>query len=438
MNHAVGPFLTRLRLGLLGVAVVVGVVSLGVVLADPAEARSCEEDWPTYRGDDQRTGSCGNVSGPGTGEVLWSLQTKDLSIPGSPAVVGDTVYFSSGPYIYAVDRFNGSVRWTYETDGGIGSSPAVVNGTLFIGSGDGYVYALETADGTLDWRTKIGKRAGVSPAVQDGRVYTGPGGPRIVALNASTGEELWDTSTAESVTVTPAIWKDRVLVGDRGETFYSLGAENGSIQWTKDLDGAVRGSPSLEAGKVFTPSGVGWLHALDPRTGEAEWERDFGFDVLTINTPAVKDQALVATTTGDHVLSVNVSDGTTRWNQTWQRSFAADAAIGPGTVYVAEHSGTIRALNASTGEQAWSLSPTPLIRSSPTLADGILYVGSDDFEFFAIDAGIGPEALEGDHSNHSGESDRPSEPAVDPSPGPGLAIVLGILGLGALVQRSRA
>ena len=41
---------------------------------------------------------------------------------------------------------NGALLWSYATNGGIVSSPAVVNGIVYFGSNDGYVYALTQSE----------------------------------------------------------------------------------------------------------------------------------------------------------------------------------------------------------------------------------------------------------------------------------------------------
>ena len=46
-------------------------------------------------------------------------------------------------YLYALDADNGEQRWSFQTGGGIYSSPVVADATIYVGSDDGKLYAIE-------------------------------------------------------------------------------------------------------------------------------------------------------------------------------------------------------------------------------------------------------------------------------------------------------
>jgi outer membrane protein assembly factor BamB len=97
------------------------------------------------------------------GSVIWKHET-DGQVFGSPIVVGNVVYAGSsymGPIpteftpdfykivlaglrgtVYALDKTNGNLVWSYQTGGAMYSSPAVVDGVLYVGSMDRTVYAF--------------------------------------------------------------------------------------------------------------------------------------------------------------------------------------------------------------------------------------------------------------------------------------------------------
>jgi outer membrane protein assembly factor BamB len=91
-----------------------------------------------------------------TGQQIWFFTSpyspRQLTgyVYSSPAVTGDTVYFGSyDSYVFALNAFNGSLIWAYQTGGFLFSSPAVSNGALYIGSYDGNVYALGNYTSTI-------------------------------------------------------------------------------------------------------------------------------------------------------------------------------------------------------------------------------------------------------------------------------------------------
>ena len=60
----------------------------------------------------------------------------------------------------------GSPRWSFATDDGVWSSPAVAHGRVFFGSKDGGIYAVNASTGGLLWRVNTGGQVPRSCAVQ--------------------------------------------------------------------------------------------------------------------------------------------------------------------------------------------------------------------------------------------------------------------------------
>jgi outer membrane protein assembly factor BamB len=53
------------------------------------------------------------------------------------------VYFGSvDGAIYSLDAKTGNLRWRFQTDSPVTSSPTIVDGVVYVGSTDRYVYAL--------------------------------------------------------------------------------------------------------------------------------------------------------------------------------------------------------------------------------------------------------------------------------------------------------
>jgi PGF-CTERM protein len=65
--------------------------------------------------------------------------------------------------------------------------------------------------------------------------------------------------------------------------------------------------------------------------------------------------------------------------------------VADGTVYFGSDDGTLYAVDAATGEQEWAFTHQPpyAVDSSPTVADGTVYVGSQGGNLYAVDAATG-------------------------------------------------
>lgn len=120
-------------------------------------------------------------------EVLWSFRTEDGGST-APAVVNGTVYVGGGfdSFVYAIDADDGTEQWRFETDGDVEGSPTVVDGVVYVaGTGD-RLYALEAEDGTERWSADTGNYINAAvPAVADGIVYAGTDGGKVFAFNAA-------------------------------------------------------------------------------------------------------------------------------------------------------------------------------------------------------------------------------------------------------------
>ena len=81
------------------------------------------------------------------------------------------------------------------------------------------------------------------------------------------------------------------------------------------------------------------------------------------------------------------------WSFPAENAVSSSPAVADGVVYVGSQDGNVYALDAATGAQAWSF-PTgaPVTFSSPAVADGVVYVGSNDGKVysFTLAGGVAP------------------------------------------------
>ncbi len=136
-----------------------------------------------------------------TGEQKWCFKYP-AGIPwveSSAAVANGMVFVGSSDWfkVNAVDAATGELKWDFTTKGDPWCSPAVSNGVVYIGATGGYLYALEAASGTELWKVKteaalktidpVRFDGGVvsSPTVVDGVVYFGGLDGKLYAVSAN-------------------------------------------------------------------------------------------------------------------------------------------------------------------------------------------------------------------------------------------------------------
>jgi outer membrane protein assembly factor BamB len=197
-----------------------------------------------------------------SGELRFSYQIAPAGAATSE-VFAAPVYVSSQGYVafnaytgkmYALDANDGSERWiTPLSSDRFYATPAYdsVDGQLYTGGFDGLVYALNV-NGTVLWSYQTNGRIIASPAV----VRTDSGKHILVAsedgvlyvLNGN-GELQWQYSTGEAIYSSPAISGE----GTDSTTYVYLATYGGKV-YVLDMGGNLVSSPSIPAslGGEFT------------------------------------------------------------------------------------------------------------------------------------------------------------------------------------------
>jgi outer membrane protein assembly factor BamB len=331
----------------------------GDIVSSPAQAA----DGTIYLG--VEVGSAGSLLKSGRllavrpdGTLKWSFSfpaghAADW-IDSTPAIGEDgTVYFGSwNGYVYAVKPEDGSVRWSYATDGFVASSAAIGHdGTVYIGSGDGDLYAL-TRDGGLRWIFPTGDWIDSSPAIgTDGTVYVGSWDYHLYAVSPD-GRERWRAATGDAIVGSPCVGADgSITVGSRDRYLYSF-RPDGTLRWRKELGAMIEGSPVLgPTGTVYVATTGGRLFALNP-DGTEQWQypraNQAALQAL-YSTPAVRrDGSIILGTANNSVIALR-PDGTLLWSTAVGDWIDSSPMIGlDGTIYVGC---TDKKLYAITGTQ---------------------------------------------------------------------------------------
>lgn len=91
-----------------------------------------------------------------SGRLLWSYQFLNNNFA-QPVIAGDNLLFTSGNayayqdnnygtgYLYALDKYNGSIKNFELIGGNLFTTPVFAEGNLILGSSDGNVYAIDSA-----------------------------------------------------------------------------------------------------------------------------------------------------------------------------------------------------------------------------------------------------------------------------------------------------
>jgi outer membrane protein assembly factor BamB len=285
--------------------------------------------------------------------------------------------------------------WTYEAGDSIESSAAIVGRTVFVGSQKGELVSLNLDDGKVYWKFNTGAAIGESsPAHSAGVVYIGDSAGWLNALNASNGQKLWAFKTGSEIKSSPVVVGDRVLIGSYDQHLYCLSARNGSVLWKVRTDGPVHATPSVSGGTAFITGCDEVFRAIRISDGAQLFQIASG--AYTGASPALLGGAAFYGTFNNDVVMVNLSQRRIAWRyQHPQRKFPfySSAAVTATRVVVGGRDKMVHGLNAS-GSAAWTFATNARVESSPAIAGGRVYVGSNDGRFYILNLANGAKVWE--------------------------------------------
>ncbi|MFF8612211.1 PQQ-binding-like beta-propeller repeat protein [Streptomyces sp. NPDC015350] len=289
-----------------------------------------------------------------------------------------------------------ALRWRHRTGGAVASSPAVVDGTVYVGSDDKNVYALDAATGKRKWACATGRRVEAAPTVAGGVVYAGSLDNKVYALDAATGGKKWVHDTGHPVRSAPAVARGVVYVGgDNG--VYALNSATGERKWDFDtIGGGAFSSPAVVGEVVYTGS-IHAVYALDTTTGERKWISGTGTAGAFSSPTVVGGVVYISSVHTVHAL--DATTGKEKWAHAIESNLHGGCStprVVDGVVYVGSYEGMgddwegrVLALDSATGGKKWEFGVGAPVDSAPTVAGGIVYVGSGDRSVYALDAATG-------------------------------------------------
>ena len=280
-----------------------------------------------------------------TGKVLWAFRAPDwqpsqwrsLFAGGNSGTVrastDATVYLTYSSlsasskntssytlHEYAIDAQNGSLLWSYTSQGDMAPNSAVLSGNiLYMGVNAGvtiqttsggaemesaptgtYLLGLNAQTGTMLWRTQLKGAAGGSPVVSNGLVYVSINGGLaggkaeasingIEALHAQDGTQAWWASTgtiqSQSSPLVTATLIYTITIGfdvqNANQTvtiLHAFDAQSGKLRWSSSpiVGVTITGvTPILDNGKIYfcatfggEANSTGKIFVLDPASGK--------------------------------------------------------------------------------------------------------------------------------------------------------------------------
>ncbi len=285
--------------------------------------------------------------------------------------------------------------WTYEAGDSIESSAAIVGGTVFVGSQKGELVALSLENGSVYWKFTTGDPIGESsPAYGNGVVYIGDLGGWLNAVNAQDGKKLWAFKANGEIKSSPVVIGDRVLIGSYDEFLYCLNTRDGSVAWKFKTNGPVHSTPSIADGIAFIAGCDELFRAIRVSNGKEVFNVSSG--AYTGASPALRDGSAFYGTFDNEVLEVNLTERKIAWRYEHPERkfpFYSSAAVTSTRVVIGGRDKLVHGLTMD-GKAAWTFATRARVESSPAIAGGRVFVGSNDGRFYVLGLNDGAKLWE--------------------------------------------
>jgi outer membrane protein assembly factor BamB len=204
----------------------------------------------------------------------------------------------------------------------------------------------------------------------------------VLKPNNVAGLELKWSYPTNVVYSSPAVSNGVVYAASWDYKIYALNANTGSELWSYNIGSyASDSSPAVANGVVYVGSEDGYVYALKASNGDLVWRVKTGSAVNS--SPAVANEIVYVCSTD--VYAFNARTGATLWTYPAACNFSSPVVVN-GVVYIGSGDYNVYALDANSGTKLWSYTTGGFLNSSPAVADGRVFIGSEDYKVYALDA----------------------------------------------------
>jgi len=378
-------------------------------------------DWPTHRGNLERTGNVDGQPGPKSPRVLWVHKAGEQFVA-SP-VAGDKHLYVSG-----LGAFNSAVFHAVNLDARPGkqiawskltpvlklpvvSSPAVAEGKLIFGDGmhqtDGAVlHCLQADSGLPLWQLPMPGRLvhlEGAPTFSGKRVYMSGGNAGVFCIDPTKvtleGKEL-DVSAVQPLL--EKRWKEllaRFEEDKKKDPDFAIPPnedmlpkpspkklwQQGQDKWHVDASLAVAGDKVLAASSYLDDEKIGdrRLYCLKASDGSVLWQQPLRLNPWAGPTVAGKvvvvggsnirfDPKTIAEGRGE-VAVFDLETGAVKWHKSLPGGVVSPVAAAAGLAVLCGTDGKVRALDLASGQEKWSYSARGPLFAAPAIASGVVY-----------------------------------------------------------------
>jgi len=379
-------------------------------------------DWPTARGNPQRTGCADGQAGPSQPKILWAFKSQD-SFVASPTPCDDCILIAGlGAFNVASvlalplePKGNPAAVWSRSTPFlklAVASSPAYADGKIVFGDGmhtdsSGNLFCLRK-DGRPLWQLRLpGNLIHLegAPTIANKRVFIGGGNAGVLCVERDRatldGKELDEAGVQQ---VIDAKWKElqaKYEQDKKKDPDFAVPPnedqlpkpepikvwQQGNDQWHVDAPVNVVGDRVLVCSAFLDAEKMGdrAIFCLDASNGKILWRQPvplnpwggasvLGKLVVVAGSTVNYDPASLKGAKG-FIAAFDLETGQPKWLKDVPGGVVSSVALADGLAIACATDGKVRAFDPESGERRWIYDAKSPLFAPAAVATGAAYVG---------------------------------------------------------------
>ncbi|MEN2494874.1 MAG: Outer membrane protein assembly factor BamB [Hyphomicrobiaceae bacterium hypho_1] len=294
------------------------------------------------------------------------------------------------------------------SSGRLTSSPIVFDGRVYTLDAKANISSFSTSSGNRLWRVNLtpenensAEGFGGGLAADTNRLYAATGFGLLVAIDPTNGKQLWSKMLGTPIRSSPTAAQNKVFVTATDGRFFCLNGYDGKIIWSyrgfsETTQISSNPSPAVDSDVAIAPYPNGDIVAIQISTGTLLWKENLTPSNGIISPTSMRDAArpvvfkniVFAIGHGGRMIATQQKTGERLW--TYNISGVQPPWIAGNNIFVVDLKGKLSSFERRNGMLIWTLKiPGSRTWFGPALGGGGLWLTSDKGALINADAETG-------------------------------------------------
>jgi outer membrane protein assembly factor BamB len=344
-------------------------------------------DHAVFRYGNSRTGVATDSCGPVEPKLKenWKFQTLG-PIASTPCVIGNKMYFGSWDNrVYCLDTETGKMKWQFDAFGDVDSTPTYFESRLYFGGWDGKFFCLDAETGTRKWIYDARSAVIGSAVVEGGKCYFGTDSGTLICLDSVDGSLIWERYASKSFPASPSFDGTKLFFGSKDSNLYAIDSVTGSTIWTFKTGDEILSTPAMCDGNLYFGSSDKRFYCIEQTRGQRQW--DFAADSKIVAAAACWTNRIVFPTKAGKLYCLD-KNGVEVWVIDLHMPCSSSPTVADGIIYLSTEDGTLWSIKAATGEIIWNQKVSSKFTTTPVVTNGYVLCGGYDLNMYSFVAAV--------------------------------------------------